>query len=83
MPVIKIGSESYDSTLLSNSAKSLLIELAELDFYITQIKEDLLLLKEKREKLSKETFEAIQTAKLKCIKQPVSTPTPSTSTPLN
>jgi hypothetical protein len=64
MSVIKIGSENYDSTLLSNSAKTLLIELAELDFYISQINLDLRLSKKKRKKLSKETFEAIQTAKL-------------------
>ena len=56
MPIIQIGSEQYDSDLLSNQAKSLLMELAELDLYIVQIKEDLLVAKQKRKKLSKETY---------------------------
>lgn len=64
MPIIQIGSEQYDSDLLSNQAKSLLMELAELDLYIVQIKEDLLVAKQKRKRLSKETFEAIQIAKV-------------------
>lgn len=64
MPIIQIGSEQYDSDLLSNQAKSLLMELAELDLYIVQIKEDLLVAKQKRKKLSKETYEAIQIAKV-------------------
>ena len=64
MPVIQIGSEQYDSDLLSNQAKSLLMELAELDLYIVQIKEDLLVAKQKRKQLSKETYEAIQIAKV-------------------
>jgi hypothetical protein len=64
MPIIQIGSEQYDSDLLSNQSKSLLMELTELDLYIVQIKEDLLVAKQKRKKLSKETYEAIQIAKV-------------------
>ena len=64
MPIIQISSEQYDSDLLSNQSKSLLIELTELDLYIAQIKEDLLVAKQKRKKLSKETYEAIQIAKV-------------------
>ena len=64
MPIIQIGSEQYDSDLLSNQAKSLLMELAELDLYIVQIKEDLLVAKQKRKQLSKETYKAIQIAKV-------------------
>lgn len=64
MPIIQIGSEQYDSDLLSNQSKSLLMELTELDLYIAQIKEDLLVAKQKRKKLSKETYEAIQIAKV-------------------
>lgn len=64
MPIIQIGSEKYDSELLSNQAKCLLIELADLDSKITVIKDELAKIKQLRKRLSKEAFEAIQTAKV-------------------
>jgi hypothetical protein len=41
MSIVKIGTDHYDSELLSNDSKSLLIELAELDIQISQLQQEL------------------------------------------
>ncbi|MFY9127305.1 MAG: hypothetical protein WAO82_01360 [Limnohabitans sp.] len=64
MPIIQIGSDDYDSDLLSNQAKCLLMELADLDSKIAVPKDESSKVKQLRKRLSKEAFEAIQTAKV-------------------
>jgi uncharacterized small protein (DUF1192 family) len=64
MPIITIGIDKYDSDLLSNQAKCLLMELADLDSKIAVLKDELVNVKQLRKRLSKEAFEAIQTAKV-------------------
>jgi uncharacterized small protein (DUF1192 family) len=64
MPIVKIGSDQFDSDLLSNQAKFLLMELAELDSKVAVLKDELAKVKHLRKRMSKEAFEAIQTAKV-------------------
>ena len=64
MPIITIGRDKYDSDLLSIQAKCLLMELADLDSKIAVLKVESSKVKQLRKKLSKEAFEAIQTAKV-------------------
>jgi seryl-tRNA synthetase len=64
MPIVKIGPENYDSDLLSNAAKALLVELAELDLKIYQLKQELDESISKRKQLSKLASNAIKSAKI-------------------
>lgn len=64
MPIITIGTDKYDSDLLSNQAQCLLMELAVLDSKIAVLKDELAKVKQLRKRLSKVAFEAIQTAKV-------------------
>ena len=64
MPIITIGTDKYDSDLLSNQAKCLLMELADLDSKIAVLKDELSKVKQLRKRLSKDAFEAIQSAKV-------------------
>ena len=64
MPIITIGTDKYDSDLLSNQAKCLLMKLADLDSKIAVLKDELSKVKQLRKRLSKDAFEAIQSAKV-------------------
>jgi hypothetical protein len=64
MSIIKIEADNYDSDLLSNPSKALLIELAELDIEISQLQQELADSIYLREQLSQLAFDSIETAKL-------------------
>jgi hypothetical protein len=64
MPIVTIGTENYESNLLSNHSKALLIELSKLDIQISQLQQELADSIYMREQLSQLVFDAIQSAKL-------------------
>ncbi len=64
MSIVKIGNDNYDSELLSNDSKALLIELAELDFQISKLQQELADSIYMREQLSCLALDAIESAKV-------------------
>lgn len=64
MSIVKIGNDNYDSQLLSNDSKALLIELAELDFQISKLQQELADSIYMREQLSCLALNAIESAKV-------------------
>lgn len=64
MSILAIGTDNYDSELLSNDTKALLIELAELDIQISQLQQELADLIHLREQLSCLALDAIESAKV-------------------
>ena len=64
MPIITISSDEYDSDLLSNQAKSLIVELAVLESYFSCLEEILEEAQQKRCPLSRRTLESIEEAKI-------------------
>jgi hypothetical protein len=64
MSIVKIGTDNYDSELLSNDSKSLLIKLAELDIQISQLQQELADSIYMREQLSCLALDAIESAKV-------------------
>ncbi len=64
MSIVKIGTDHYDSELLSNDSKSLLIKLAELDIQISQLQQELADSIYMREQLSCLALDAIESAKV-------------------
>jgi hypothetical protein len=64
MSIVTIGTDNYDSHLLSNTSKALLIELAELDIKISQLQQELADSIYMREQLSCLALDAIESAKV-------------------
>jgi hypothetical protein len=64
MPIVAIGTDNYDSELLSNDSKALLIELEELDIQISQLQQELADSIYMREQLSYLALDAIESAKV-------------------
>jgi hypothetical protein len=64
MTIVAISTDNYESDLLSNASKALLIELAELDIQISQLQQELADAIYMREQLSYLAHDAIGSAKL-------------------
>ncbi len=64
MSIVAIGTDNYDSELLSNDSKALLIELEELDIQISQLQQELADSIYMREQLSYLALDAIESAKV-------------------
>jgi hypothetical protein len=64
MSIVAIGNDNYDSQLLSNDSKALLIELAELDLQISKLQQELADSIYMREQLSCLALNAIESAKV-------------------